>query len=108
MALQGEYIDTDIECRTLFPRAKETVKENPVRLYPNPGTGIFYLELPDDHDISTINISSAMRKNILTIPANRQSTILLDLNGYKSGIYYYECLSDDRPVYSGKFILINP
>lgn len=108
LTLLDEYISSDLECKTLRPRGEQVVDISEIKLYPNPGTGIFNIELPVNHNISTISISFGDSKNLLTVPVKGQAQVKIDMTNYRSGIYFYECLNESEVVHRGKIVLINP
>ena len=76
-----------------------------LKLYPNPGNGIFYLDLPQLQNQSVrIEVMDAVGKVILNKTVTVNQTVSLDLTGNAKGIYQTR-IHTDKKVLTGKLII---
>lgn len=79
-------------------RISETIN---YKIYPNPSTGIFYVDIISDDSVE-IKVFNSMGQNITTITAVDNTVI--DLSNYAKGIYNILINSDDK-IFSKQIVL---
>lgn len=92
----------DYGALSLTNAANHQAKENAISVYPNPGTGLYSIELADYTDAS-IEIYNVLGKKVKTV---QQTTtkMTVDLTGFPKGVYFVNILSDGEQI-SKKIIL---
>jgi len=78
------------------------------KLYPNPVSDMFYLELPGKIIYQYQNLQLEMYntkgQTMLTHPLNKTQTSI-NVSAINNGIYYYKLFSDDIVVANGKLLI---
>ena len=69
-----------------------------LKIYPNPGSGIFNIELPQGQNIASVSVRDVLGNVILNRTLDNNSTALqqFDLNDFATGVYYVRALGRDR------------
>ncbi len=71
-------------------------------VYPNPGTGVFTIEMNDELN-ATVEVYDALGKKVKTIQQNGFKSVL-DLTGFPKGMYMINITSEGQLV-SKKIVL---
>lgn len=75
-------------------------------IYPNPGSGRFFIESPQDN-IEFISVIDGLGREVQRIsPLERTSRISIDLTGYSSGLYSIRLSDEEHKIHQSKLILI--
>ncbi|MBT8196075.1 MAG: T9SS type A sorting domain-containing protein, partial [Bacteroidia bacterium] len=79
-----------------------------VTVYPNPSTGILYVDFDTNYDkYKVLEIYNAFNQLVSTTEVfDNAGKIKLDLSEYSSGIYSYRLIAKDAVLNSGKISLI--
>jgi hypothetical protein len=85
------------------------LKEQFIKIYPNPGKGILHLSFYNDYDEIKIVLKDAAGQNI-TCPffffnIDKNEEISLSINYLQSGIYFLMIYCDDKLLQSTKYII---
>ncbi|MBP8755293.1 MAG: T9SS type A sorting domain-containing protein, partial [Chitinophagales bacterium] len=89
---------------TLELRKGETLAENSLVVFPNPGDGLFagnFMNTDESYRIEITNINGAKVFNGIFSGEKFQ----IDLRGYSSGLYYLQLITDDGSVLSQPLII---
>jgi hypothetical protein len=77
-----------------------------ITLYPNPGTGLFYIE-NQQGGIEKISVFDDQGKEVLTVaPSGLSSKISIDLTGNAPGIYGVRVLDNQQNLFYSKLVLV--
>jgi PKD repeat protein len=83
---------------------QEFSKELPIKVFPNPSTGKFYINV-HDHNIETIRLIDLSGQLVQNIPANASSSLItVDLGNSMRGIYILE-IGTDQEVFTRKVFI---
>jgi hypothetical protein len=78
-----------------------------VKIYPNPVTNKFILEVENIHVMNgVIEIFDLGGKNILKINLNKKNQVVLYKNNLSPGLYFYRLSNNDMFIVSGKIIIL--
>lgn len=80
-----------------------TSAENAVSVYPNPGTGVFYLQANEDSKGSDITVINTLGKVVYSSKANSAET-KLDLQTLANGVYFVKISKDGQSVAVKKIV----
>lgn len=67
-----------------------TLPEYAVSVYPNPGSGIFVVQI-ENKQLTQLAVFNALGKQILELDAHPDAPALLDLTAFGKGIYFLKC-----------------
>ena len=81
---------------------EELAKE--LRIYPNPSTGLFQIELGDFNQTLTITVTDALGRTIKTETLSTTNSYSLDLRGYASGAYAVQ-FKTEKGIVTKKLII---
>jgi len=79
-----------------------------INAFPNPTNGIinFEYQLEESYNTAELIISNVLGETILRKPIiNSDGKMVLDLNGFESGIYFYSIILDNNTILSRKFVI---
>ncbi len=94
-------------CNIVNPRSNSLkTGTNDVSVYPNPGTGIFNIFVPEEFYYSTLTIYSNDGLAQKEIMLSNNNTLTFDLSDLNPGIYLYQLESKSKDLKSGKIVLI--
>ncbi len=80
---------------------RETVKAQPIEIYPNPATSIVnIIDEQNQLQNSTIQIKNTLGQTVLSIPFQKE----MDVSQLSSGIYFLQIKMEDKRVMNVKFI----
>lgn len=87
--------------------APETAEiSNDLVIYPNPGSGMVYIENQQDN-IEGISVIDASGREVLRLsPEEQSSTVSIDLSGNAPGLYHVRVTGKDQNIQQSKLILI--
>ncbi|CAN5451894.1 hypothetical protein BH11BAC2_BH11BAC2_25350 [soil metagenome] len=89
----------NVNCDSILAGVQEPEKKYGLRLYPNPGNGLFHFEVTEKikiQSIEIINLTGAL------VFVGKHTAI--DLTNFPSGIYFYRVLDQKQHWYYGKII----
>ncbi len=100
-AVGGDYIYHNNNADTIIIPAKvENIKRDSIRISPNPTTGIFTINLPNEISTAQINISDITGKEIIS--TNQYSKI--DITKQPQGIYFITLKLNNQIIQTQKII----
>jgi len=105
----GEYYSSDIptDCETPKLRSIEkSTKVGQLFIHPNPGDGLFTIELPSDLRIDQIMISDISGRCVKQINVENRRNLIVDLCSQSPGVYFYKANYGSQHVAQGKMIII--
>jgi len=86
----------------------ETINHLFIRVYPNPASSVFYLEMPDDilQQYPDLQLEMFNTKGQVVLANYLNKTQLsFDISKLKNGIYYYNLFSKSQLVTNGKLLI---
>lgn len=81
--------------------SQEINNEKILQIYPNPSTGIFFFNLPEETEFEVSVFNSSGQKTEVVVYSNQ-----IDLKNQSKGIYYVE-IKTKTDVYAGKIVKTN-
>jgi hypothetical protein len=81
----------------------ETAFESNVTLYPNPTTGMFFIDLGTNYNDVTVSVKNALGQEISTTQYNAISSIQMNIDAIP-GIYFVVLTADNGKKTSFKLI----
>ncbi|HQI45957.1 MAG TPA: T9SS type A sorting domain-containing protein, partial [Bacteroidales bacterium] len=89
----------NIQIKLVASTLKTSIAENALELsfdvYPNPGSGIFTLDLDRTLSNPSFQILNNMGEVVLEKEIKNQSQMVFDLSSYANGIYFVKIVSDE-------------
>ena len=71
-----------------------------VHVYPNPSSGIYYLDLTDGPDQIQVTVLDARGRLVLTQTLNGTGSQLIDLSDVESGMYILKLFHQDQEIFA--------
>jgi hypothetical protein len=98
-AMDGSLVQGTLDISVSSPSGMLSKKDlTDVRIYPNPGNGIFYVE-PGRLLIRGLNVVDANGSQVLSLhPSPVQQLLEIDLHGYPSGLYVLHLIFEEGSV----------
>jgi uncharacterized repeat protein (TIGR01451 family) len=87
----------------VLPTSLENYHKTPpvVKVYPNPGTGVFSFEIGESSTVEIYDISG----RLVHSSVSKEDRRLVDLTGKEKGLYIYKIINELNEVQQGKIIL---
>lgn len=96
------YVDT---CRALTAGVQDNATdETLIKLYPNPNTGRFMLELPETIRQGTLLIANSLGQPVFQKALNNENFVQVDISTHTKGVYYV-LISTPDTTYRKKVML---
>lgn len=90
-------------CLTTSTGINESVSDNTVSIYPNPSTGIFYVQSKNNSN-TTLTILNVLGITVLEKKIVG-STEIIDLSTVPAGVYFYRVANQNENINSGKLVV---
>jgi hypothetical protein len=105
--LLDEEVEIHQDCAPSVPRTTRKSDRELVKVFPNPGKGLFTFEIPESFEADQCVILEVTGRTIkqFSIQKNVES-FQVDLSSVKPGVYLYVFKNNDIFVQQGKLILI--
>lgn len=91
------------ENQSVYLKINDSPLYSKIKLYPNPGTDIIYIDIPPEMDGAWIDIVDGQGR-IMMHEQIRVSPAVLSPYKLKSGIYFYRIYNENKVVKSGKWV----
>lgn len=100
------YLD-NILLKAIIVDNVENVKRDPIKIYPNPTSGLLYIDMIEDHDrvISSTLTNLAGQRIQLDNFRNVAGMLQLDLSGFAQGIYFLQVMTS-KGFSIGKHVVV--
>lgn len=103
-----EYEMNYASCQSVNPRTRnESHSRNSALIYPNPGSGTFYISVPKQYQFGTLTIRNIQGTIMNRLELTGQNELSIDLTSNQAGLYLYELENGIETKLFGKIILVD-
>ncbi len=106
LVLIGEYVDSENECSTVIPRSEKMQDQREIKVFPNPGSGIFTFDLGKNSQISSISLFNVDGLEVAKLNTNGHEILRFNTSELQPGVYFFTCKKDEEALQSGKLLII--